>query len=165
MSKIVTNGIEFGNVANAGSKILDWYEENIWTPSFTATTPGTMACTYTEQVGDFVRIGRQVTASFRLTANVFTIGTATGALRITGLPYPARATQSQSGIYSGYTGSIFTNGIDHGGPQPVLWVYGDGTNIIMDMYSTNDNSAWLATVISGLASGDSAIGTITYLTV
>lgn len=58
MSKVVTNGIEFGNVPNAGANVLDWYEEGTWSPTFHGTG-GSMGNTVVAAA--YTRIGRIVT--------------------------------------------------------------------------------------------------------
>ncbi len=62
---------------NFGGSTLSAYIEGTWTPSLGGTA------TYAVQVGRYTRIGRQVTAFFRL--NVSTLGTGS-ATTISGLP-------------------------------------------------------------------------------
>lgn len=63
-----------------------------WTPVLTFATPGDLARTYTTQFGDYVKIGGLVIATFNIITATFTWATASGALRITGLPYTSAAT-------------------------------------------------------------------------
>lgn len=62
---------------------LDDYEEGTWTPAFGLSTPGTSSFgTYTSQTGTYVKIGRQVTITFSLSAGTFTLGTGSGLIAI-----------------------------------------------------------------------------------
>jgi hypothetical protein len=78
-------GIKFPatQVASADPNTLDDYEEGTWTPTVVgATTAGT--ATYTTQIGNYVKIGKQVTVSFSVS---YTSGTGTGFLKVRGLPF------------------------------------------------------------------------------
>lgn len=79
-------GIDFSADGNAGgmtSELLDDYEEGTFTPTaFGETTAGTT--TYTNQLGYYTKIGRQVNVTLLIT---WTALTGTGNLRIGGLPF------------------------------------------------------------------------------
>jgi hypothetical protein len=77
-------GITFnGDTATANE--LDDYEEGTWTPTIVGSvTAGTAS--YSTQVGSYTKIGQQVTVQFHL---VYTGGTGTGNLRVSGLPFTA----------------------------------------------------------------------------
>jgi hypothetical protein len=57
-----------------------------WTPGITFATPGNLSVTYSTQIGNAVRQGRNLTVSFTIQTSAFTHTTASGDLRITGLP-------------------------------------------------------------------------------
>lgn len=84
--KTAAKGVNFtANTPAAGmtSQLLNWYEEGTWTPTIIGTsTAGTG--TYTNQVGVYTRIGRQVTVSLSLQ---WSAHTGTGNMRIAGLPF------------------------------------------------------------------------------
>lgn len=85
VSGSTTAGLKLPNASNSSSTTLDWYEEGTFTPTVTgATTAGT--CSYSEQTGRFVRIGRLVFINI-------TVGwsshTGAGFTKINGLPYAA----------------------------------------------------------------------------
>lgn len=73
--------------ASADANTLDDYEEGTWTPVLTFATPGDVAVTYTNQTGNYVKIGRMVHLFFNITTTAFTHTTAAGALQITGNPF------------------------------------------------------------------------------
>jgi len=67
--------------ASTNANTLDDYEEGTWTPAITGIT----SVTYTQQYGNYVKIGKQVTAYVRL---LISGGTGSGAqVSITGLPF------------------------------------------------------------------------------
>jgi hypothetical protein len=83
-------GVNFtGNTPAAGmtSQLLNWYEEGTWTPVFTCATPGDLAFTYGTQQGYYVRKGREVTLICNIASTAFTYTTASGGVKITGLPF------------------------------------------------------------------------------
>jgi hypothetical protein len=82
----VSGGIYVGGTAAAN--LLDDYEEGTWTPAFTPQTGALGSITYSIQAGNYTKVGRQVTVTGRLqTTGSVTIGTASGAMRISGLPF------------------------------------------------------------------------------
>ena len=77
-------GISFPatQVASSDANTLDDYEEGTWTPSVTG---GVTSPTYTQQYGNYVKIGKLVVAFARI---LFASGTGNGAqLVISGLPF------------------------------------------------------------------------------
>jgi hypothetical protein len=76
-------GIDFSATPGAGtSELLADYEEGTWTPT---VTPGSGAFTTISSVGQYVKIGKQVTIT--LYVSVTTVGTATGTWAIGGFPF------------------------------------------------------------------------------
>jgi hypothetical protein len=83
ISAATSGQIKFPATQNASSNAntLDDYEEGTWTPAITGIT----SVTYTQQYGNYVKIGKQVTAFVRL---LISGGTGSGAaVTITGLPF------------------------------------------------------------------------------
>ena len=85
-------GIDFsatsdGSGASSVSEILDDYEEGTFTPSLTFATPGTSSFSYTVQSGWYTKIGRMAHYRLELRLSAFSKGTASGDLRISGLPF------------------------------------------------------------------------------
>ena len=81
-------GITFPATQSASSdaNTLDDYEEGTWTPSV-SSQGGSLGST-TVNFATYTKIGRQVTASFKIKIN--SIGTATGALYVT-LPFSSNS--------------------------------------------------------------------------
>lgn len=80
-------GIYLGNGANADGNVLDWYEEGTFTPVLTAATAGDLSVAYSLRTGRFTRIGNRVFVNICITTSTFTYTTASGNLKLTGLPY------------------------------------------------------------------------------
>lgn len=146
-------GVKFENAASSNKYTLDWYEEESWTPAFSATTPGTLSISYSTQWGKFTRIGNQVTALFSLVISAFTIGTASGSIIITGLPYP-----NMTGGYS--VGKCLWEGIDVSTGIPSLYLDSATSNLLLRISTTN--AAGASRPITNLANGDIMVGSITY---
>lgn len=92
-SNSFASGITLGNTAQAGTTVLDWYEEGSWTPTVVgSTTAGTG--TYTYQYGRYTRVGNRVDiqGAVRITAH-----TGAGNMRIAGLPFTS---SSSTGLES-----------------------------------------------------------------
>jgi hypothetical protein len=92
----VSKGITFPatQVACSDANTLDDYEEGTWPPVLTCGTPGDLAVgTGGSRVGHYTKIGRQVIVSFIFGCDTFTRSTASGAMVISGLPFPVGATQ------------------------------------------------------------------------
>lgn len=90
-------GVNFtANTPQAGmtSQLLNWYEEGTWTPALTFATAGDFAATYSVQLGSYTRVGRMVTVIGAITTSSFSYTTASGVLRLTGLPFTSAASPS-----------------------------------------------------------------------
>jgi hypothetical protein len=87
------SGVTFPATQNASSNAntLDDYEEGTWTPSLGGTT------TYSSQLGQYVKVGRLVYATFDVIVNL--IGTGSNST-ITGLPFVG------GGIATGMAGPV-----------------------------------------------------------
>jgi hypothetical protein len=75
----------------AAANLLDDYEEGAWTPALNGIGTGT----YVVQVGRYTKVGNLVTAHFHLDIGV--LGTASGVLIITGLPFTASSVTDNYG--------------------------------------------------------------------
>lgn len=112
-----TAGKGFDFNANTGtggvtSKLLNWYEEGTFTPAISCDTPGDLAISYGQRAGFYTRIGRLVTVNLFVSTSTFTHSTASGNVRLTGLPFTsANSTQNiaiGSMIFEGITKAGYT---------------------------------------------------------
>lgn len=74
-----------------------------WTPALTFATPGDLSVAYSTQVGDWILENGEVDIRFAVVASTFTHTTASGLLRLTGLPFTSRVVASMQ-----WAGSIST---------------------------------------------------------
>lgn len=83
-------GVDFSaNTHSAGmtSELFAWYEEGTWTPTITFQTPGDLSVSYSSRVGTYTRIGNRVILQGYIVLSSFTYTTASGYLRLTGIPF------------------------------------------------------------------------------
>lgn len=122
------------NTPQAGmtSQLLNWYEEGTWTPVLSCGTPGDLAITYSAQAGVYQRIGNRCTIGFNIVTSAFTHTTASGNVRINGLPFTANATISSNVgaiSFSGFTGVGYTQMVAYVNPANTsinLFISGTG---------------------------------------
>ena len=62
------------------------YEEGEWTPAITCATPGDLSVSYDYQFGRYLIIGNKIFVEGAIAPSTFTHTTASGEVRITGLP-------------------------------------------------------------------------------
>jgi hypothetical protein len=74
-------------VPSSDANTLDDYEEGTWTPVLTFDTPGNASIAYSEQLGVYTKIGRIVFIQASIITSTFTHTTASGNIKITGLPF------------------------------------------------------------------------------
>lgn len=83
-------GIDFSaNTPAAGmtSELLNWYETGTWTPTYTSASGAFTTLTYAAQIGSYTRIGNVVYVKCEIRTSNVVLGTASGLLRIVGLPF------------------------------------------------------------------------------
>jgi len=106
--------IKFPAAQNPSADVntLDDYEEGTWTPTITAATVGNLSVAYTNQIGQYTKIGRLVTATFRVDTSSFTYTTASGVMSVAGLPFTSKTlagvTYCGGAGGSGYTKAGYT---------------------------------------------------------
>jgi len=96
-------GIDFSATSDGSgtmtSEVLDDYEEGTWTPVMKDTSDRALSTNTGSSGAIYVKIGRQVTVTGRITTD--SVGSASGQLILTGLPFAAYG--SSLGGYSGGT--------------------------------------------------------------
>ena len=111
-------------IPSADPNTLDDYETGTWTPTITFATPGDLNVVYSAQNGFYTKVGRLVQYSALVLTTTFTYTTATGTLRLAGLPFSAASTPPSSlyqwtGLTSAVTtpqilGRVSTTNLDFG---------------------------------------------------
>lgn len=80
-----------------------------WTPGLTFATPGTQNIVLSTATGRYVKIGKFYICYFSIETSTFTHGTASGTLRITGLPATvAVGYRTALAEFQGFTKANFT---------------------------------------------------------
>ncbi len=82
-----SKGIYLGVTSATASNLLDDYEEGTWTPTYEPVTGAFTSITYDRQSGEYVKIGRLVYVTGRVRTDAVTVGTASGTIRVNGLPF------------------------------------------------------------------------------
>lgn len=114
LSNAAAGQVKFPATQNASSdaNTLDDYEEGTWTPSIKGSTSASGQA-YTEQAGNYVKIGKQVTAWAKIVLS--TLGTITGNVEIGELPFASAGFVDMPGSvanFSGLTSSfVFLSGV------------------------------------------------------
>lgn len=88
------NGIDFSATSDAAGKdneLLDDYEEGAWTVQLEALTTNFSSVSYSGNTARYTKVGNTVHISGRLVTTGITVGSASGNLAISGLPYDAQA--------------------------------------------------------------------------
>lgn len=81
-----TLGVASATSINFGQDALNYYDEGTFTPTFTFGFVGDLSVVYTNQTGEYTRIGRMVYVSFRVDFTP-TYTTSSGNARFGGLPF------------------------------------------------------------------------------
>ena len=106
-----SDGLKIGT-DTAAANAIDEYEEGTWTPAYVGTT-GNPTCTYDQQGGTYVKIGKTVHVYGRLRTDSVSGGG--GNLRLGGLPFTATSsTDARGGIFCTVSSNFAS-----GSPRPV----------------------------------------------
>lgn len=88
---------------DAGANYLSNYAVGTWTPTITPSGTAFTSITYSNQTGFYTRIGNMVTIWGSVSVSALTIGSATGSLRISALPFTSNSAANVT--YSGVLGA------------------------------------------------------------
>lgn len=144
-------------VASSDANTLDDYEEGTWTPVFTCLTPGDLTVAYASQAGRYVKIGKTVTLWFDIQLSTYTYTTATGSIRLTGVPFTA------ANATTPYVGSVAFGNINKAGYTQV--VPRIEANAVIIRFVASGMGSGVATVNATDAASGNAVflqGCITY---
>lgn len=85
------------------------YASGTWTPVLTFATPGDLSVTYSQQTGTWTRIGNRIFLDFNIVTSAFTHTTASGAVRVSGLPFTVGLGSIGSLHWAGITKAGYTD--------------------------------------------------------
>jgi hypothetical protein len=115
-------GVDFSATPSAGtSELFNDYEEGTWTPTLTTTGTGFTAISYTTQSGVYTKVGNTVTVYFSIVIASVTVGAASGAIVVAGMPFTASNGTGNTGFQTNFV----TVGPDF------MQFYGAGTNALL----------------------------------
>jgi hypothetical protein len=80
------------------SELLNDYEEGTWTPVLATDNVTFTSVGYTIQVGKYTKVGNLVTVTGTIQTNSVVIGSASGNVWITGLPFTQPSTDAPGGV-------------------------------------------------------------------
>ena len=118
---------------SASTTFLDEYEEGTWTPTIIGLTTAGLG-TYTDQVGQYTRIGNRVSFNGYV---VWTAHTGTGDMRITGLPFTSENVASAFSTVAVW----FSNFSFTAGSSVVCYVDPNAITVTMNQSSPGTGSA------------------------
>lgn len=83
-------GVDFSATPGTGtSELLADYEEGTWTPAYTPATGSFTSISYGFRSGQYFKIGNMVYVSWRMRTSALSVGSASGSVLVTGLPFNA----------------------------------------------------------------------------
>jgi hypothetical protein len=143
-------GIDFSATPGTGtSELLSDYEEGVWTPTYVPQTNTFDAITYDgETGGKYVKIGNVVHIQGVIMTDAITVGTASGGVRIGGLPFNVSASTSPTA--NGWSSLTVAVAIAWAGERPSSCIARANTTLLSLNYRT-------------AADGDTATSNITDL--
>ena len=141
-------GIDFSATAQAPgstSELLDDYEEGDWTPIYKTSGTNYDSIVYNFQLGTYIKIGRLVWVAFQLRTTSVTVGSASGNIRLGGLPFTVGAGSADDAFSANAIHTNFASG-DHGVSSPVN---GTTESQLMDSAHSIASAATIATGANG----------------
>jgi hypothetical protein len=145
-------------------ELLDDYEVGTWTPAYFAQT-GSFASIATEVfTATYVKIGKSVTVNALIETDGFSIGTASGQIRISGLPYTPTG---QSAGATTYVGAARAS--SWGTNSPTLINASAGSTNLIPSHRTSITGADVFTSVTDLSTTSNGVNrnvltfTITYI--
>ena len=140
-------GIDFSATSSGSgtmtSELLSDYEEGTWTPTFETTGTGFSAISYGTRDATYTKVGRLVTVACRIETTSVTKGSASGNVRIGGLPFTV---QNRSTSYSGSGASY-----DFLSNRPVVFQGVPNNTTIQMLYSTASTNNPVEIVIADIS--------------
>lgn len=117
-------GIDFSANANAPgmtSELLNWYEEGTFTPTLVPSGTGFTSITYaTARGAQYIRVGRIVHVQIWVETTATTIGSASGVLRVGGLPFTTAASTGSTSNGFGALSVSYADGFPGATPQNAM---------------------------------------------
>lgn len=128
-----------------------FYEEGVWTPTYTTTGTNFTSVTYDGITnGRFVRIGKSVYVSATIRTDAITVGGATGDVLIGGLPFTSK------NVGNAYAAVSLSYVVGFAGDSPINARVRPNSKLIDLCYRTTANGSDLLLAIADLGTGANA---------
>lgn len=155
------DGIDFSaNTPAAGmtSQLLDWYEEGTWTPTIVPSGTGFTSITYATATGaQYIRVGRIVHVQIWVETSATTIGSASGVLRVGGLPFTIAASTGSTSNGFGALSVSYASGFPGAAPQAAM-PRANSTQI--DLYYTTSTTSGPASQVTAAEMGTGSVAVV-----
>jgi hypothetical protein len=145
-------GIDFSitsHPAGMTSELLADYEEGTFTPEYTPTAGAFTSVTYLVQVGKYTKIGNAVNFTIAIRTDAITVGTASGSIRISGLPFTSSSTPNYQAATIGFSNAFVLN-------NPSAGIVEASATTLNLTYRATANGASSFLNVTDLATGASA---------
>lgn len=139
------------------------YETGNWTPAITFDTAGDLSVAYSAQVGSYIRIGKLIIASFNVVTSSFTHSTASGLLRLSGLPVASRTLSNDR-----HNGALVFQGINRASRTQVtpevqsnksfMYFQASGMGVAVNTIAVADVASGGTVVLNGTIMYEAAAG-------
>ena len=139
----VKGGILFGSTSSDNK--LDDYEEGTWTPTYVPDSGSFTSVTYASTAGEYTKIGNTVYFTFYIQTNAITVGSASGYVKIGGLPFASGGGATSNG------GGTVINAAFFAGDKPFYGTV-SGSEIFL-YYSTGSTANDSLLDVSDLGTG------------
>ena len=151
LNDITAGGIYLGGTGAAN--YLDDYEEGTWTPVFTPQSGSFTSVSYANRAGRYVKVGNVVHYSGEFYTSELTLGTASGSLKIGGLPFTSNDDLVSAGYLKGDI-RIFS------GQEPLATQVDTSATTISLYYRTSVDGSSAQSNVSDLTTGSTAANII-----
>lgn len=136
----VSTGVYFGSQTTATH--LDDYEEGVFTPTYVTTGTDFDSVNYDTQDGHYTKVGNMVNARVYLSTDGITVGSASGTVRIGGLPFAAANSRNSAIVWAA----------DFTGDHPHI-AQASGSELVLYYQTTSNGSSNNALAIADLNTG------------
>ena len=155
--RIDSDGLKF-NGDTAAANALDEYEEGLWSPGLKGASSSNVATLTSATKGSYVKIGNQVTVNFIVV--VSSIGSASGTVQITGLPFTVAAPLTTTGIQGNGTAGYFQGFAT--AVNNIVYTAEGNTNLLYVYGTTNGTQQSISGIQINQMGTGAVRGTITY---
>jgi hypothetical protein len=137
------SGIDFSATSGTGtSELFSDYEEGSFTPTYVTSGTDFDSVTYDTQEGYYTKVGNMVNARVYLRTDSITVGSASGTVRIGGLPFAAANSRNSAIVWA----TAFT------GDHPHI-AQASGSELVLYYQTTSNGSSNNALAIADLNTG------------